>query len=137
MALYNLKHGYRNHVISLFHLAHLDDGKLFTINHSVTNCRFSQKSIYRMVHRVDEIHFGGQEIFDLGPGSGQPHALTGWQEKTVPKTVGTKKGASTHHQACRSKGIKRARHQCGEDQTSEVAIARFHSSWRKNDDDHL
>ena len=36
-----------------------------------------------------------------------------------------------------SKEIKRARHQCGEDQTSEVAIARFHSSWRKNYDDHI
>ena len=54
-----------------------------------------------MVHRVDEIHCGGREIFDLGPGSGQPQALTGWQERTVPKTVGTKNGASTHHQARR------------------------------------
>ena len=101
MALRNLKHGYRNQVISLFCLAHLDDGKLFTINHFVTKYHFSQKSIYRMVHRVDEIHCGGREIFDLGPGSGQPQALTGWQERTVPKTVGTKNGVSTHHQARR------------------------------------
>ena len=101
MALRNLKHGYRNQVTSLFHLAHLDDGKLFTINHFVTNYRFSQKYIYRMVHRVDEILCDGREIFDLGPGSGQPQALTGWQERMVPKTVGTKKGASTLHQVRR------------------------------------
>ena len=74
---------------------------LFTINHSVTTCHFSQKSIYRMVHRVDEIHCGGRDIFDLRPGFGQPQALTGWQERMVAKTVGTKKGASTHHQARR------------------------------------
>ena len=72
MALRNLKLGYRNQVISLFYLAHLDDGKLFTINHFVTNYRFSQKSIYWMVHRVDEIHYGGREIVDKGPRSGQP-----------------------------------------------------------------
>ena len=95
----SLKLGYRNRVISLFYLAHLDDRKLFTINHFVTKYRFSQKSIYWMVHRVDEIHCGVREIFDLGRGSGQPQA--GWQERMVPKTVGTKNGASTHHQARR------------------------------------
>ena len=157
MALRNLKLGDRNHIISEFYLAHLDEDKLLTVWHFVNNYGLAKTTVFRANQRGDKIRRGQRKTLEQRLGSGHPRALTGHQERSVLRAWENKKGPSTksqarkynvmHNSVClassRSKGPEEAEgagNQCGEDAkgegSSQYPFSQFFLSGRQHGNHH-